>query len=45
MYSPINLPYDVNALEPYIDAETVMIHYGKHYMNYLNKLSYFSTRV
>lgn len=39
MYSPINLPYSVNALEPYIDGETVMIHYGKHYMNYLNKLN------
>lgn len=39
MYSPMNLPYEVNALEPYIDAETVMIHYGKHYMNYLNKLN------
>lgn len=39
MYSPINLPYSVNALEPYIDGETIMIHYGKHYMNYLNKLN------
>lgn len=39
MYSPINLPYSVNALEPYIDGETMMIHYGKHYMNYLNKLN------
>ena len=39
MYSPINLPYSVNALEPYIDGETVMVHYGKHYMNYLNKLN------
>ncbi len=39
MYSSINLPYSVNALEPYIDGETVMIHYGKHYMNYLNKLN------
>lgn len=39
MYSPISLPYSVNELEPYIDGETVMIHYGKHYMNYLNKLN------
>jgi len=39
MYSPINLPYSVNALEPYIDGETVMTHYEKHYMNYLNKLN------
>jgi len=39
MYSPINLPYSVNSLEPYIDGQTMMIHYGKHYMNYLNKLN------
>lgn len=39
MYSPINLPYSVNSLEPYIDGETMGIHYGKHYMNYLNKLN------
>lgn len=39
MYIPINLPYSVNELEPYIDGETIIIHYGKHYMNYLNKLN------
>ena len=39
MYSPISLKYSVNELEPYIDGETIMIHYGKHYMNYLNKLN------
>jgi Fe-Mn family superoxide dismutase len=39
MYSPINLPYSVNALEPYIDGETMGLHYGKHYMNYLNQLN------
>ena len=39
MYNPINLNYYVNELEPYIDGETVMIHYEKHYMNYLNKLN------
>ncbi len=39
MYSPISLTYSVNELEPYIDGETVMVHYGKHYMNYLNKLN------
>lgn len=39
MYNPINLPYSVNALEPYIDSETMAVHYGKHYMNYLNKLN------
>lgn len=39
MYSPINLTYSVNALEPYIDGKTMLIHYEKHYMNYLNKLN------
>ena len=39
MYSPINLPYSINALEPYIDGETINLHYNKHYMNYLNKLN------
>jgi len=39
MYNPINLPYSVNALEPYIDGETMMLHYSRHYMNYLNKLN------
>lgn len=39
MYSPINLTYSVNALEPYIDGQTMLIHYEKHYMNYLNKLN------
>jgi len=39
MYSPINLPYSINSLEPYIDGETMMLHYSKHYMNYLNKLN------
>ena len=39
MYNPISLTYSVNELEPYIDGETIMLHYGKHYMNYLNKLN------
>ncbi len=39
MYEPINLGYSTNGLEPYIDTETVMTHYNKHYMNYLNKLN------
>ena len=32
------LPYDKSALEPYIDARTVDIHYGKHHRGYMNKL-------
>lgn len=41
MYNKIELPYDYDALEPYIDAETVKVHYGKHLQKYeenLNKL-------
>lgn len=39
MYKPINLKYDYNALEPYIDTETIFIHYNRHYKNYLDKLN------
>lgn len=28
------LPYAYNALEPYIDARTMEIHYDKHYRQY-----------
>jgi len=30
------LPYAFDALEPYIDAKTVEIHYSKHHQTYLN---------
>ena len=33
------LTYSYDALEPYIDKETMMIHHSKHYRNYLNKLN------
>jgi len=33
------LKYDFNALEPYIDAQTVEIHYTKHHQLYLDKLN------
>ena len=36
-FSPIKLPYRYNALEPYIDEETMQIHYNKHYLGYLKK--------
>jgi len=29
-----DLPYDFNALEPYIDARTMEIHYTKHHRAY-----------
>ncbi len=30
------LPYDFNALEPAIDAQTMEIHWGKHHQAYIN---------
>jgi len=34
-----NLPYVYDALEPYIDARTMEIHYTKHHNGYLTKLN------
>ena len=34
-----DLPYSSDALEPYIDAETMEIHYGKHHRAYVDKLN------
>lgn len=33
------LPYAADSLEPYIDARTMDIHYGKHYTGYTNNLN------
>ena len=33
------LPYDFNALEPHIDAQTMEIHHDKHHAAYVNKLN------
>jgi Fe-Mn family superoxide dismutase len=33
------LPYAYNALEPFIDAQTMEIHYTKHHQGYVNKLN------
>jgi len=34
-----NLPYAKNALEPYISAETLDYHYGKHHQTYVTNLN------
>lgn len=33
------LPYEQNALEPHISAETLEYHYGKHHATYVTKLN------
>jgi superoxide dismutase, Fe-Mn family len=35
----LKLPYAVDALEPYIDAQTVTIHHDKHHQTYVNNLN------
>ena len=39
MFTLAPLPYEMNALEPIIDTQTVEIHYGKHHQGYVNKLN------
>jgi Fe-Mn family superoxide dismutase len=34
-----DLPYQLNALEPYISKETLEYHWGKHHRAYVNKLN------
>jgi Fe-Mn family superoxide dismutase len=39
MHELMKLPYEYDALEPYMDAKTVEIHYTKHHAGYVNKLN------
>lgn len=39
IYNKIELSYSYNGLEPYIDEETVKIHYTKHLQGYVDKLN------
>jgi len=38
-YELLKLPYDYDALEPYIDAKTMEIHHNKHHAGYVDKLN------
>ena len=39
MYQLPSLPYNYNALEPYIDAQTMEIHYNKHHQAYTDNFN------
>jgi superoxide dismutase, Fe-Mn family len=39
IYAPLKLNYTFEALEPYIDKETMEIHFTKHYQTYINNLN------
>ena len=39
MFKKIVLPYEKDALAPYISEETMMYHYDKHHQAYTDKLN------
>jgi len=39
MFSLPKLPYEMNALVPYISEETLEYHYGKHHQTYVDNLN------
>lgn len=39
MFELTKLPYELDALEPYISAETLEYHYGKHHKTYVDNLN------
>lgn len=38
-----SLPYEMDALEPYISKQTLEFHYGKHHLTYVNNLNKLAT--
>lgn len=39
MYKLPDLPYDYNALEPHVDAQTMQLHHDKHHATYVDKVN------
>lgn len=39
MFTLMPLPFDFDALEPHIHAQTLQFHYAKHHAGYVNKLN------
>ena len=39
MLTPIALPYELNALEPYVSEKTMHFHFDKHYKTYVENLN------
>lgn len=45
MFELMKLPYELNALEPFMSSETLEYHYGKHHKAYVDKLNSLTSRM